>query len=152
LYHCYSVLFGDAKIEVKSKFKNISAILLIGLCTLGVFIPVVTARDAFAPSWLKEGVYMTYYAKNEGDIRVFNVDDPQFKGLNYLYVSAASGCFDRIRHSGASLTWKCVSVNSTMAKLQVTFDYVGETLDHYEGTELTRTSLNGESFRRTGVV
>jgi len=138
--------------DVKNKFKNISAILLLGLCVLGVFIPAVTARDAFAPSWLKEGVYMTYYAKNEGDIRVFDVDDPRFEGLNYLYAPDDSGCFDWINHSGASLTWKCSNVNSTMAKLQVTFDYVGESLEHYEGTELTRTSLKGESFQRTGVV
>ena len=136
----------------KSKLIITSTLSMICLCVLGVFIPAVTARDSFAPSWLNEGVYMTYYAKNEGDIRVFNADEPRFEGLNYLYTPVDSGYFDWIRHSGANLTWKCDSVNSTMAKLQVTFDYIGERLDHYEGAALTRTSLNGESFQRTGVV
>ena len=120
---------------------------MICLCVLGSFIPAVTARDSFAPAWLKEGAYVTYICKIENSAYVFDVADPRFEGLNYMLPPVA---FDWIRYLNASLTWRCISVNATMAKLQVTFDYIGKTLVHHEGAEETTTPLNGESFQRTG--
>jgi hypothetical protein len=88
------------------------------------FYSAVTARDFLLPSG-EEGVYITYICKDENVAYVFDVADPRFEGLNYLYAPS----FDMITYSNASLTWRCVSVNATMAKLQVTFNYVGKTLD-----------------------
>ena len=122
---------------------------MICLCVLGAFIPVATARDSFAPSWLKEGAYVTYVCKNENVAYAFNVTDPQYQGLNYLNPGLS---FDMITYSNASLTWQCINVNDTMAKLQVTFNYVGKTLGHFEGGNLTTIPLNGESLQRTGEV
>lgn len=132
--------------KVKSKLKIIYVLSMICLCVLSAYIPAVTARDSFAPLWLKEGVYVTYICRDENTARVFNVTDPQYHGLNYLYAPS----FDMITYSNASLTWRCISVNATMAKLQVTFDYIGKELLHFEGKELTKTPLNGEALQRTG--
>jgi hypothetical protein len=134
--------------KIKSKLEIIAVLSMICLCILSAFTPAVTARDSFAPSWLKEGVYITYICKDENVAYVFDVADPRFEGLNYLYAPS----FDMITYSNASLTWRCVSVNATMAKLQVTFNYVGKTLDHNTGAEWIKTPLNGESFQRTGDV
>jgi hypothetical protein len=131
----------------KSKVIIVSTLSMICLCVLGSFIPAVTARDSFAPSWLKEGAYVTYICKEENIAYVFNVTDPRFEGLNYLYPGPSR---DTIIYLNASLTWRCISVNATMAKLQVTFDYIGKELQHFEGETLIRTSLNGESLQRTG--
>ena len=124
-----------------------STVSIICLCILGSFIPAISARDYFAPAWLKEGAHVTYICKGENVAIVFNVTDPRFEGLNYLYPGPSR---DWIYYLNASLTWRCISVNATMAKLQVTFDYIGKELQHFEGETLIRTPLNGESLQRTG--
>ena len=127
----------------KSKVIIVSTLSMICLCVLGSFIPAVTARDSFAPSWLKEGAYVTYICKIENGASIFDVDNPRYEGLNYMNSSLP---FDGLRYLNASLTWRCISVNTTTAKLQVTFDYIGKTLEHQE----TTTPLNGESLQRSG--
>ena len=135
----------------------------ICLNILGALIPAVTARDPFAPTWLKEGAYATYISIGEegGQARVFDTTDPQFEGLKYMFNGywKTSGdfpvAFDWLHYRNASLTWRCISVNATMAKLQVTFDCIGETLEQYAGVveptdEPIRTPLNGESWQRSG--
>jgi len=115
-------------------------------CVLGSLIPAVVARDPFAPAWMKEGVYVKYITDRENSAFIFNITDPQNKGLNYL--NAAT--LDRISYLNASLIWECVSVNSTTAKLKVTLDYVGKELFHFDGTEVNRIPLNNEALQLTG--
>jgi hypothetical protein len=147
----------------KSKLIITSTLSMICLCILGAFIPAVTARDAFAPSWLKEGAYATYVSIGEegGQAQVFDTTDPRFEGIKYMFNGywKKSGdfpvAFDWLYYRNASLTWRCVSVNDTMAKLQVTFDCIGEKLEQYAGVvepteEPIRTPLNGESWQRSG--
>lgn len=121
-------------------------VLLICLCA-GSFLPVVVARDVFAPSWLKEGAYVKYVNNppTTNLMYVFDVDDPQYKGTNYIAALPS----EAITYSSVSLTWQCISVTDTTAKLQVTLDYVGEKLRDYAGSK-DSVSLNGESFQRTG--
>lgn len=113
---------------------------------LGSLIPAISARDSFAPSWLKEGAYATYVTNKEGTAGIFNTTDPQYKGLNCWNANS----YDRISYWNASLTWRCISINDTTAKLQVTFDYVGKELSHFVGTEMNRIPLNNESLQLTG--
>jgi len=139
---------------IKNKFKIVSVLSMICLCVLGLFIPAVAARDDFAPTWLKEGTYVKYVdnPKARGQetnfMRIFDVDDPQFKGMNYI----TAPIMKQLVYSNASLTWQCVSVTDTTAKLQVTFEYVGEKIEYMDGDDWRQISLGGESFQRTGVV
>ncbi len=133
----------------QSKLKIIPVLSLICLCVSSAFVPLVTARDSFAPSWLKEGAYVTYTCKIENSASIFDVDNPRYEGLNYMNASLP---FDGLRYSSATLTWRCITINTTTAKLQVTFDYFGKTLEHNTGAEPTTTSLDGESLQRTGEV
>jgi len=137
-------------VKKADKFTIIS-VMLICLCLLSTFIPIVTARDPFAPSWLKEGTYATYIAHfSPGYMTVFDVNDPMFEGLDYL---CNNGRLDIIEYSNASFTWRCISVNNTMAKLRITFDYEGEKLIQPTlGSSYTIVSLGGEFYRRTGEV
>jgi len=136
-------------IKKPDKFTIIS-VSLICLCVLSAFIPVVTAKDPSAPSWMKEGAYAKYTADTAGRISVFDTADPRFGGLNYLH---NSGRHDIIEYSSASLTWRCISVNATTARLRVTFDYVGERAYPCNlGGDYASISLGGESDRRTGEV
>jgi len=107
---------------IKGKYRFAFSVLLTSLCIFSVFVPIVTARDACAPSWLKEGVYVKYVG-SEGEALVFDVTDPRFEGLNYLRRDQQ---FDVVLYSEVILMWKCVSVNATMAKMQITFDCIDD--------------------------
>jgi len=121
-------------------------LVMICLCFLGIFIPVVTARDAFAPSWLKEGAYVKYL-DNSGSMSFFNVTDPKFAGTNYT-LNQKTDSLDTI---SSSLMWQCVSVNATMAKLQVTWNYVGVQGPYYdENLEWVDGPFENVTFQRTG--
>ena len=106
------------------------AVLVLMLCLcVSIFIPVATARDAFAPSWLKEGAYVKYEPSLPGttDLGVvgfFNLSNPKFAGTNYTLPGQKVDAV--LETNSSSLTWRCVSVNATMAKLQITLDYVGK--------------------------
>jgi len=119
-------------IEGKSKFALLA--LLTSLCIFSAFIPIVTARDAFAPSWLKEGAYVKYIGGN-GQASIFDVTDPRFEGINYMQPDQQ---FDIVYYSKVNFMWKCISVNATIAKMQITFDYVDD--DDYT------MSRSGEAF------
>ncbi len=108
--------------------KFVVSVLMLCLC-VGIFIPIATARDAFAPSWLKEGAYVKYVAclpgtTDLGGLAFFNLSNPKFAGTNYTLPGQKIDAYLDINSS--SLTWRCVSVNDTMAKLQVTLDSVGK--------------------------
>jgi hypothetical protein len=126
---------------------------MLCLCA-GIFIPVVAARDAFAPSWLKEGTYVKYestklYGSNSsGSLQFFNVTDPKFAGTNYTISQKA----DTTRTISSSFMWRCVSVNDTMAKLQITLDYVGERAgpDYDYNFVYVNGSSENVSFQLTG--
>ncbi len=101
--------------------------LMLCLC-VSIFIPIVTARDAFAPSWLKEGAYVKYEAylpgtTDLGVVGFFDLSNPKFAGTNYTLPGQKVDAV--LETNSSSLTWRCESVNDTMAKLQVTLDYVG---------------------------
>ncbi len=134
---------------MSKKICTLSTVLALSVvcsCVLGSFIPAVAARDPFAPSWLKEGAYATYVTDREGTAFVFNTTDPQNKGLNYLNATTR----DQVTYLNAILTWQCVSINGTTAKLQVTFDYVGKELFRFVGTEMNRIPLNNEPLQLAG--
>jgi len=96
-------------------------------------VSVVNARDAFAPLWLKEGVYVKHEHSSPAFIGVFDVSDPQFAGTNYLVDTTAAF----LEVDSSIFMWQCVSVNATMAKLKVIFDYISD------GVSLQRT---GEAY------
>jgi hypothetical protein len=129
----------------KKMRKFITLTLIACLCVLGVLLPVI-ASDNFAPSWLKEDAYVKYVSYQAGSARVFDVTNSQFAGTNYML----NYNFDSIRYSSASFMWRCVSVNGTMARLQVTFDYVGEELCYWAGSEQVIVPLGGESLQLVG--
>jgi len=82
-----------------AKLGAISALLLC-LCVLGIFVPVVTARDAFVPSWLVEGAYVKYEPTGNvvsssggiGFMAFFNLSNPKFAGTNYTIRSEVRRC------------------------------------------------------------
>jgi hypothetical protein len=121
---------------------------------VGIFLPVVTARDAFAPSWLKEGTYAKYEPNtsrsiNLGFMQFFNVTDPKYAGTNYMLSHAA----DTLSTISSSFTWRCISINDTMAKLQVTLDYVGNSTGNSDDNfEYVTNSSGIVSFQLTGVA
>jgi len=128
------------------KMVIVSTLSMICLCILGTFIPAVSARDSFAPSWLKEGTYATYTTDRESGASIFNTNnDPQYRGLNCWNASA----YDEIAYWNATLTWRCTNINDTTSKLQVTFNYTGKTLIHNIG-EIKREPLNNASLQITG--
>jgi hypothetical protein len=107
--------------------KLLVLVLMLCLC-VSIFIPVVTARDAFAPSWLKEGAYVKYEhslpgTTSLGAVGFFNLSNPKFAGTNYVLSGQKLDAV--LETNSSSLVWRCESVNDTMAKLQVTLDYVG---------------------------
>lgn len=113
---------------VRDARKFVVLVLMLCLC-VSIFIPIATARDAFAPSWLKEGAYVKYQAYLPGttilgSLGFFNLSNPKFAGTNYTLPGQKIDALLDINSS--SLTWRCVSVNDTMAKLQVTLDSVGK--------------------------
>jgi hypothetical protein len=120
---------------------------------VGIFLPVVSARDAFAPSWLKEGTYAKYEAaisnsNTTGFVQFFNVTDPKFAGTNYMLSHKA----DTLGTISLSFTWRCVSINDSMAKLQVTLNYVGESKgkNYDDNFEYVTNSSGNVSFQLTG--
>lgn len=127
---------------------------MICLCIFGMFIPVVTARDAFAPSWLKEGAYVKYEPTSEGAnslgaVGFFDLSNPKFAGTNYMLNQQVDAVLET---NSSSLTWRCVSVNDTMAKLQVTLDYVGTVNFHKENLDWINNSSKETSLHRTAEV
>jgi hypothetical protein len=139
-------------------FKNTRkiAVLALSMCLcVGIFLPVVTARDAFAPSWLKEGTYAKYEpntsrSNNLGFVQFFNVTDPKYTGTNYMLSHAA----DTLNTISSSFTWRCISINDTIAKLQVTLDYVGNSTGSNcdDNFEYVTNSSRIVSFQLTGVA
>ena len=131
--------------------KLLVLVLILCLC-VSIFIPVVTARDAFAPSWLKEGTYVKYEpapnigASSVGVVGFFNLSNPKFAGTNYTLSQPVDAVLET---NSSSLVWRCVSVNDTMAKLQVTLDYVGKPNSYnLEGIK----NSTEVSFQRTAEV
>ncbi len=104
-------------------------VLMLMLClSASIFIPIATARDAFAPSWLKEGAYAKYESSlpgttSLGAVGFFNLSNPKFAGTNYTLPGLKLDAV--LETNSSSLVWRCESVNATMAKLQVTLDYIG---------------------------
>ncbi|MDR2719290.1 MAG: hypothetical protein LBC03_00590 [Nitrososphaerota archaeon] len=138
---------------IKNTHKVTLSVFMMCLCILSMFIPVVAARDAFAPSWLKEGAYVKYEpyietASNLGNMCFFDVTNSQFAGTNYML----SQPFELVLNTVSSnLMWQCVNVNSTMAKLQVTLDYIGESPSYFDDSGKLVVDLFEEmSIQRTG--
>ena len=107
--------------------KFLVSVLILCLCA-SFFIPIATARDAFAPSWLKEGAYVKYEGylpgtTDLGGLAFFNLSNSKFAGTNYTLPGQKIDAY--LDTNSSILTWRCVSVNDTMAKLQVTLDFVG---------------------------
>jgi len=128
--------------------------LVISLFVLGVFVPVVTARDAFAPLWLKEGAYVKYEptslgTSNLGFVGFFDLSNPKFAGTNYTLSQQVDAVLET---TSSSLIWQCVSVNSTIAELQVTLDYVGKPSFYVENLEWVNDSFKEVSLQRTAEV
>jgi hypothetical protein len=121
-----------------AKFRALSAIMMC-LCALGMFIPVVIARDSFAPSWLVEGTYVKYESSLPGSsgsaLAFFNLSNPKFTGTNYVLSGQKLDLI--LETKSSSLMWQCKSVNDTMAKLQVTLDYVGELKNYVDNSSET---------------
>ena len=127
---------------------------MICLCVFGMFIPVVTARDTFAPSWLKEGAYVKYEPSSEsasslGYVGFFDLSNPKFAGTDYMLSQQVDAVLGTI---SSSLVWRCVSVNSTMAKLQVTLDYVGTPSFYVDNLDWVNDSVEEVSLQRTAEV
>ncbi|XHH09025.1 MAG: hypothetical protein ACFCUE_15900 [Candidatus Bathyarchaeia archaeon] len=120
-----------------------SAVLVLMLCLcVNIFIPIATARDAFAPSWLKEGAYIKYgtqivNSNSSGFMSFFDLSNPKFAGINYTLPAQKVDAV--LETKSSSLVWRCVSVNATMAKLQVTLDYVGNAISSFENVTIQRT-------------
>jgi hypothetical protein len=130
-------------------------IFMLCLCVSGIFIPVVTARDAFAPSWLKEGAYVKYEpsrsgASSLGVVGFFDLSNPNFTGTNYMLPGLQVDAV--LETNSSSLMWRCVSVNATMAKLQVTLDCVGKLGFHKENLDWINNSSERVSLQRTAEV
>ncbi len=117
--------------------KFLVLVLMLCLC-VSFFIPVATARDAFAPSWLKEGAYVKYELSlpggttDLGAVAFFNLSNPKFAGTNYVLSGQKVDAV--LETNSSSLVWRCESVNATMAKLQVTLDYVGEVKNYVDNS------------------
>jgi hypothetical protein len=80
-------------------------------------------------------------------VSFFNVTDPKFAGTNYTLSQKA----DVLNTISSSFMWRCVSVNDTVAKLQVTLDYVGEPGPNYDDNfEYVSGSFDNVSFQLTG--
>ena len=134
--------------------KYVVLVLMLCLC-VSIFIPIATARDAFAPSWLKEGAYVKYEpsnmgASNLGFVGFFDLSNPNFTGTNYVLPGQQVDAV--LETISSSLVWRCVSVNATMAKLQVTLDYVGNLSFHKENLEWINGSSEEVSLQRTAEV
>ena len=134
--------------------KFLVLVLMLCLC-VSIFIPIVTARDAFAPSWLKEGAYVKYEAylpgtTSLGVVGFFDLSNPKFAGTNYTLPGQQVDAV--LETNSSSLIWRCVSVNATTAKLQVTLDYVGKLNFHKENLEWINGSSEEVSLQRTAEV
>ncbi|MCL1970584.1 MAG: hypothetical protein FWF66_03910 [Candidatus Bathyarchaeota archaeon] len=134
--------------------KFVISVLMMCLCVFGMFIPVVTARDAFAPSWLKEGAYVKYEpssksASSLGAVGFFDLSNPKFAGTNYMLSQQVDAVLETI---SSSLVWRCIGVNSTMAKLQITLDYVGKPSFYVENLEWVNDSFEEVPLQRTAEV
>ncbi len=131
-------------------------VLVLTLCfCVSFFVPIATARDAFPPSWLKEGAYVKYEAylpgsNSLGAMGFFDLSNPKFAGTNYTLPNQQVDAV--LETNSSSLTWQCVSVNDTMAKLQVTIDYVGTLNFHKENLEWINNSSKEIPVQRTTEV
>lgn len=133
--------------KILRKLLIVFVLSMICFCIVGAFIPAVAARDSFAPAWLKEGTYATYATNQESAASIFETSNPQYGGLNCWNASA----YDVLSYWNAALTWRCININDTVAKLHITFDYIGKELIHNVG-EVKRESLNNASLQLTGEV
>ncbi len=140
----------------KDSCKFAVLIFMLCLCVSGIFIPAVTSRDAFAPSWLKEGAYVKYEGylpgtTDLGGLAFFDLSNPKFAGTNYTLPNQKIDAY--LETNSSSLTWRCVSVNDTMAELQVTLDFVGKVSFHNtENLEWINASSEEVSLQRTVEV
>lgn len=91
---------------------------------LSIYLISAVEAGQFAPHWLKEGTYVKYTTDK----------------LGYAYISNNSA----LSFWNATFCWNCVNINETVAKVKVTFDYVGKTLDN--------SSLGNATLRLTGDV
>jgi hypothetical protein len=128
--------------------KFLVSALILCFC-VSFFIPIATARDAFPPSWLKEGAYVKYKAylpgaNDLGDVAFFNLSNPKYAGTNYTLPGLKIDALLAINSS--SLTWQCVSVNDTMAKLQVTLDFVGTSAYYNASSEQVSVQRTAEVY------
>ena len=80
--------------------------------------------DSSAPNWLKKDTYVKYTTSEVGYAYIFN-------GSN-------SRGYDTLSFWNATFGWRCVSLNTTMAKLNFTLHYVGNWLN---GVSLENASL-----------
>jgi len=137
---------------IKSTNKIAISALIMSLFILIAFVPVVTARDAFAPSWLKEGTYVKYEAKtpsensvaignfdNKALVGFFELSNPKFARTNHMLAQPVDLL---LATEKCSVMWRCVNVNATMAKLKVTLDCIGESkgVEYSESKHLQRES------------
>ncbi len=129
--------------------KFLVLVLMLCLC-VGIFVPVATARDAFAPSWLKEGAYVKYELSlpggttDLGAVAFFNLSNPKFAGTNYVLSGQKVDAV--LETNSSSLVWRCESVNATMAKLQVTLDYVGTSAYYNASSEEVSVQRTAEVY------
>lgn len=89
-----------------------------------------TNAEQFVPTWLKEGAYVKYTTDQVG--------------YAYLANNSQPSCSDTLSFWNATFGWSCVSINNTVAKLEVTLDYVGK--------ELNGVSLDNATLQITGEV
>jgi hypothetical protein len=121
--------------------RKLVILVMMCLCISSIITPVATARDAFAPSWLKEGTYAKYDTST-GIAGFFNVTDPKFAGTNYTLSQKVEALYT----NSSNFMWRCVSVNATMAKLQITLDYIGTPVDVNESFENVSIQRTGEAY------
>jgi hypothetical protein len=134
-----------------NKNRGLSAIavpLLICLCILCSFTSLVNARDAFAPSWLKEGTYAKYTTDRASGASLFDINSPDYRGLNWWNASS----YDSLSYLNATLMWRCISINDAKAEIEVTFDYIGKQLIHNSNGVNNIIPLSNASQKVTGKV
>ncbi|MDR0797245.1 MAG: hypothetical protein LBE70_00780, partial [Nitrososphaerota archaeon] len=96
----------------------------------------------------KEGTYAKYElyntgSNNAGFISLFDLFNPKFAGTNYMLNLPSDTVLNTV---SSSTMWKCVSVNDTTAKLQVTIDYVGTPTDHNPSGSDGRVQRSAEVY------
>jgi hypothetical protein len=83
-------------------------------------------------------------------VAFFDLSNSNFTGTNYMRPALQVDAV--LETISSSLVWRCVSVNDTMAKLQVTLDYVGNLSFIKENLEWINNSSKEVSLQRTAEV